>query len=151
MLWFKRLALALAAAAVVWAGFALYAHGLAVGRGEITATWAASQVATEQAVRQLEHTWQNRVETARIQADAKEQEIKATSGRVAANTNRMHAAALDAARRACKTTATAEWTRGPSDMLADVLNRVGERTSALAAYADRERVAREECQNAWPK
>lgn len=151
MLWLNRLAIALTAASVVWAGFALYGHGLSYGRSEVTAAWSASQAATEQAVRELEHTWQDRVETARKKADEKEQEINAAAGRVAANTNRLHAAALDAARRACKTPARAEGARGPGDMLADVLNRVGERTSALAAYADRERIAREECQNAWPK
>lgn len=145
MNWLKAL---LAVVALVW-----FAHwNYERGRTEVLADWSASQVAAEQAVRQLESTWQARVELARTEADEKVQEIKATAGRVSANADRLHVAALAAAKRAaCKNTSP---TAGPGDsglLLADMLNRVGERAGKLAAYADRERIAREECQAAWPK
>ncbi len=122
------------------------------GRTEVLADWSASQVLADAAVRQLESTWQGRVETAGIEANGKITELAATAGRVAADNDRLRRAAGDAAKRAeCANATTSEGAGRPANLLADVLSRAATRAGELAAYADRERIAREECQAAWPK
>lgn len=122
------------------------------GRNEVLAQWSHSQLAAEQAVRELEQTWQGRVDQARIERDVKVEAVKAGAARVAANTGRLHRAAIQAERNACKAAAGTEG-RGtpPGNMLADVLNRVGERTGGLAGYADELRAALDECRGSWPQ
>lgn len=139
----------LAAVALVW-----FAHwNYERGRTEVLADWSASQVAAEQAVRQLESAWQDRVNNAGIQADEKLRDVSTTALAVTADNGRLRKAASAAAAKlaACKGSAGAEGSGGPGDMLTDVLSRAATRAGELAAYADRERIAREECQAAWPR
>lgn len=122
------------------------------GRNEVLAQWADSQLAAERAVRELEQTWQGRVDEARTERDAKVKAIEAGAARVAANTGRLHSAAIKAERNACKAAAGTEGRSSPpGNLLADVLNRVGERTGKLAAYADELRAALNECRGSWPQ
>jgi len=154
MTWLSRYWLhLLGAAAIVYFGIAIYGHGLKQGRTEVLADWTASQLAAERAVRELESTWQGRVQTARTQADEKLQAVSDRVGAVTANNERLLAAAraTGAKLATCENSAAPKGSRSPGDMLADVLDRVGKRAGELAAYADRERIAREECQSAWPK
>lgn len=148
MPWLKLAGAAALVGLVLWFGH----WNREAGRREVLADWTASQLAAESAVRELEHTWQGRVVTARAEADVKLQEVTVNAGRVAANTDRLHVAALTAAKRgACKNATAAQGKRDSGLLLADVLNRVGKRTGDLAAYADRLRIEAEECRAAWPK
>lgn len=149
MTWLKAAGALLAVVALVW-----FAHwNYERGRTEVLADWSASQVVAEQAVRQLESTWQARVDTAGIQADEKLRDVSTTAAAVAADNGRLRKAASAAAAKlaACKGAAGAEGSRSPGDLLTDVLSRAATRAGELAAYADRERIAREACQAAWPK
>lgn len=129
-----------------------YHHAYEAGRTEVLADWSASQLAAEQAVRQLESTWQSRVETAGVQADEKLRIVSDSVGVVAADNDRLRLAAASAAKRAaCPNPASTKGAASPSNMLTDVLSRAATRAGELAAYADRERIAREQCQAAWPK
>lgn len=122
------------------------------GRNEVLAQWSESQRAAEQAVRELEHTWQGRVDEARTERDVKVKAIESGAARVAANAERLHSAAIKAERNACKAAAGTEGRSAPlGNMLADVLNRVGERTGKLASYADELRAALDECRGSWPR
>lgn len=122
------------------------------GRNEVLAQWSESQLAAEQAVRELEHTWQGRVDEARTERDVKVKAIEAGAARVAANTGRLHSAAIKAERNACKAAGSTEGrSTPPGNLLADVLNRVGERTAGLAEYADELRAALDECRGSWPQ
>lgn len=113
---------------------------------------AESQLAAEQAVRELEHTWQGRVDEARTERDVKVKAIEDGAARVADNASRLHSAAIKAERNACKATAGTEGRSAPpGNLLADVLNRVGERTAGLAEYADELRAALDECRGSWPR
>lgn len=138
----------LAGAALIWALNASYQSG----RNEVLAQWSDSQLAAEQAVRELEHTWQARVDEARTERDVKVKAIEAGAARVAANTGRLHSAAIKAERNACKVAAGTEGRSAPpGNLLANVLNRVGERTAGLAGYADELRAALDECRASWPQ
>lgn len=138
----------LAVAAVLWFGTWNYERG----RTAVLADWSASQLAAEQAVRQLESTWQSRVETAGVQADEKLRIVSDSAGVVAADNDRLRLAAASAAKRAaCPNPTSTKGAASPGDMLTDVLSRAATRAGELAAYADRERIAREQCQAAWPK
>ena len=149
MPWLKAVGALLVVGALIWAGHWCYEQG----RSEVLADWSASQLAAEQAVRQLEGTWQERAATARSEADEKFRAVSDSAGVVAANNGRLRKAVSATAAKlaACENSAPAEWARGPGDLLTDVLDRVGKRAGELAAYADRERIAREECQSAWPR
>lgn len=153
MLWLKQYWLHLViAVGVAYFLIAAYGKGYTAGRTEVLADWTASQLVAEQAVRQLESTWQDRVATARVEADEKVQAINVTAGRVVTNNDRLHVAALDRAKRnACKDPTATESRRDSGLLLASVLDRVGKRTGELAAYADRLRVEAEECRAAWPR
>lgn len=147
MNWLKvGLAAAIAAGVLYW-GHTRYE----AGRADVLATWTASQLGAEQAVRQLESTWQERVDIARGEGDAKVKSAVAAAGRAASSVDRLHDAALDNQRRACKATQTSDRPDSSGLLLADVLGQLGRRAAALAEYADRERIAREECQAAWPR
>lgn len=122
------------------------------GRNEVLAQWSESQRAAERAVRELEHTWQGRVDEARTERDVKVKAIESGAARVAANAKRLHSAAIKAERNACKAAAGTEGRSAPpGNLLADVLNRVGERTARLAGYADELRAALDECRGSWPQ
>lgn len=153
MPWLSRYWMHLVLAAVVaYFAIALYGNGVGAGRAQVLADWQASQLVAAEAVRQLEHTWQERVATARTEADEKEKQLIAGVERVSANTDRLHVAALSAAKRgACKDATAAQGDRDSGLLLADVLNRVGKRAGELAAYADRQRIAAEECRAGWPR
>lgn len=131
---------------------AAYGKGYSDGKTEVLAQWSQSQLAAEKAVRELEHTWQGRVAEARTERDEKVKAVEAGAARVAANTGRLHSAAIKAERNACKAaTGTEGRSAPPGNMLADVLNRVGERTGRLAAHADELRAALDECRGSWPQ
>lgn len=149
MLWLKAAGALLAAGLLAYGGHWCYEKG----RTEVLADWTASQLAAEQAVRELESTWQGRVDTARTQADEKLRDISDSASLNAADNGRLRKAASATAAKlaACENSGRAEGARGPGDLLADVLSRAATRAGELAAYADRERIAREECQAAWPK
>lgn len=148
MPWLKLAGAAALVAAVLWFGH----WNREVGREEVLADWAASQLVAAEAVRTLEHTWQDRVATARTEADEKQKQVVIGFERVSANTDRLHVAALKAAKRnACKDATATQGERDSGLLLADVLNRVGKRAGDLAAYADRLRIEAEECRAAWPR
>lgn len=131
---------------------AAYGKGYRAGKTEVLAQWSDSQLAAERAVRELEHAWQGRVNEARTERDVKVKAIEAGAARIAANTSRLHSAAIKAERNACKAaTGTEGRSSPPGNLLADVLNRVGERTGRLAAYADDLRAALDECRGSWPQ
>lgn len=131
---------------------AAYGKGYSAGKTEVLAQWSESQLMAEQAVRELEHAWQGRVDQARTERDVKVKAIEAGAARVAANTGRLHSAAIKAERNACKAAAGTEGRSAPpGNLLADVLNRVGERTAGLAGYADELRAALDECRGSWPQ
>jgi hypothetical protein len=146
MTWLKAAGALLAAGLLAYGGHWCYERG----RAEVLADWTASQLAAEQAARTLETTWQGRVATARIQADEKLRAVSDSASANAAYLGRLRSAAA-AKLEACENTAATKGTRGPGDLLTDVLSRAATRAGELAAYADRERIAREECQAAWPK
>lgn len=151
-IWVKvGIGVAIAAAAGYFL-IAAYGKGYSAGKTEVLAQWSQSQLAAEQAVRELEHSWQGRVDEARTERDVKVKAIEAGAARVAANTGRLHSAALKAERNACKAAASTEGRSSPlGNLLADVLNRVGERTAGLAGYADELRAALDECRGSWPQ
>lgn len=131
---------------------AAYGKGYSAGKTEVLSQWSKSQLVAEQAVRELEHTWQGRVDEARTERDVKVKAIESGAARVAANAKRLHSAAIKAERNACKAAAGTEGRSAPpGNMLANVLNRVGERTGKLAAYADELRAALNECRGSWPR
>lgn len=143
-----------------WAGFLIagalavtgvYLQGHTAGKNKVLAQWSASQVVTEQAVRQLEQSWRAKVDQQRNERDAKVQEVRDVATRVAANTDRLHLAAIKAERNACQLAASAPGRESPGSVLTDVLNRVGSRAGELAAYADELRAALNECRNSWPR
>jgi hypothetical protein len=130
---------------------AVYGKGYTSGKNEVLAKWSASQVVAEQAVRDLEHTWQDRVIEAGKERDAKVQQVADGAARAAANTDRLHRAAIAAQRNACQAPTGTQGRGAPSDLFPDVLERVGSRTGEIAAYADNLRAALDECRGSWPQ
>lgn len=112
---------------------------------------AQAKLTREEEARQLEQSWRAKVDQQRNERDAKVQEVRDGATRVAANTGRLHLAAIKAERSACQLAASAPGRESPGSVLTDVLNRVGSRTGELAAYADELRAALNECRNSWPQ
>lgn len=131
---------------------AAYGQGSASGRAEVTANWQRAQAAYDAAVRAKEDAYA----AARGSAAAlREEELKdatATIARVHADRERLRTALRDAIGRIPAENRGAAGGAGSTGaVLANVCSRAGEVAAELAAYADRERIARQDCQRAWPR
>lgn len=142
----------LTAGLVVFASFWLYGKGLHTGRAEVTANWQRAQLAYDQAVRQREDSYAAARTAAEAQREEDLKDASATIARVHADRERLRTALRDAIGRIpAKDGRTAGGAGGTGAVLANVCSGAGEVAAGLAAYADRERIARQECQRAWPK
>lgn len=142
----------LTAAVIVFTAFWLYGKGLQVGRAEVTANWQRAQLAYDQAVRQREDEYAAARGVATAQREEELKDASVTIARVHADRERLRTALRDAIGRIpAENGATASGAGGTGAVLANVCSRAGEVAAELAAYADRERIARQECQRAWPR
>lgn len=142
----------LTAAVVVFAAFWLYGKGLQHGRAEVTANWQRAQLAYDQAVRQREDDYAAARTAAAVQREEELKDARAAIGRVHADRERLRTALRDAIGRIpAENGGTPGGAGSTGAVLANVCGRAGEVAAELAAYADRERIARQECQRAWPR
>ena len=149
----SRLWAALAAAGIIAGiGYAVYCQGVRDGRAEVTAQWTASQLAYDQAVRLREDEYADAQATAAAQRDEELKDAGVAIARVRADAQRLRTALSDAIGRIpAENGRAAGGTGSTGAVLANVCSRAGEVAAELAAYADRERIARRECQRAWPR
>lgn len=137
---------------VVFASSWLYGKGLQTGRAEVTANWQRAQLAYDQAVRQREDDYAAARTAAAAQRQEELKDASLTIARVHADRERLRTALRDAIGRLdAKNGGTADGAGSTGAVLANVCSRAGEVAAELAAYADRERIARQECQRAWPR
>lgn len=142
----------LTAAVVVFTAFWLYGKGAQHGRAEVTAIWQRAQLAYDQAVRQREDEYAAARTAAAAQREGELKDASATIARVHADRERLRTALRDAISRIpAENGGTAGGAGSTGAVLANVCSRAGEVAAELAAYADRERIARQECQRAWPR
>lgn len=142
----------LTAAVIVFTAFWLYGKGLQDGRTEVTANWQRSQLAYDQAVRQREDGYMAARTAAAAQREEELKDASATIARVHTDRERLRTALRDAIGRIpAENGRTAGGAGSTGAVLANVCSRAGEVAAELAAYADRERIARQECQRAWPR
>jgi len=140
------------AAVIVFTAFWLYGKGAQHGRAEVTANWQRAQRAYDQAVRQREDSYAAARTVARAQREEELKDASATIARVHADRERLRTALRDTIGRIpAENGGTAGGTGSTGAVLANVCSRAGEVAAELAAYADRERIARQECQRAWPR
>lgn len=141
----------LVVAALLWALNAAYSNGESVGRAAVLADWQRAQLAYDQAVRQREDDYAARTAAA-AQREEELKDASATIARVHADRERLRTALRDAIGRIpAENGRTAGGAGSTGAVLANVCSRAGEVAAELAAYADRERIARQECQRAWPR
>lgn len=142
----------LTAGVVVFAAFWLYGKGLQHGRAEVAENWQRAQLAYDQAVRQREDDYAAARTAATAQREEELKDASATIARVHADRERLRTALRDAIGRIpAENGRTAVGAGSTGAVLANVCSRAGEVAAELAAYADRERIARQECQRAWPR
>lgn len=142
----------LTAAVIVFTAFWLYGKGAQHGRAEVTANWQRAQLAYDQAVRQREDGYATARTAAAAQREEELRDASATIARVHADRERLRTALRDAIGRIpAENGGTPGGAGGTGAVLANVCSRAGEVAAELAAYADRERIARQECQRAWPR
>ena len=146
--WLHLLTLAIAAFTAFW----LYGSGLKHGRAEVVQQWQKSQAAYDTAVRQREDQWAAQRQVAAAQRQEENKDAAATIARVRADHQRVQRALTDAIGRLdAAGRGTAGGAGDTGSVLAHVCSRAGEVAAVLAAYADRERASRRECQAAWPR
>lgn len=132
--------------------YAAYYHGERTGRAEVLTRWQASQLAYDAAVRQREDDYAAARAAATAQREEELKDASATIARVHADRERLRTALRDAIGRIpAENGGTAIGAGNTGAVLANVCSRAGEVAAELAAYADRERIARQECQRAWPR
>lgn len=142
----------LTAAVIVFTAFWLYGKGAQHGRAEVTANWQRAQLAYDQAVRQREDSYAAARTAAAAQREEELKDASVTIARVHADRERLRTALRDAIGRIpAENGGTAGGAGSTGAVLANVCSRAGEVAAELAAYADRERIARQECQRAWPR
>lgn len=142
----------LTAAVIVFTASWLYGKGAQHGRTEVTENWQRAQLAYDQAVRQREDSFAAARTTAAAQREEELKDASATIARVHADRERLRTALRDAIGRIpAENGRTAGGAGSTGAVLANVCSRAGEVAAELAAYADRERIARQECQRAWPR
>lgn len=142
----------LTAGVVVFTAFWLYGKGLQHGRAEVTANWRRAQLAYDRAVRKREDDYAAARDAAAAQREEELKDASVTIARVHADRERLRTALRDAIGRIPAENGGAAGGAGStSAVLANVCSRAGEVAAELAAYADRERIARQECQRAWPR
>lgn len=129
-----------------------YGQGAASGRAEVTANWQRAQAAYDAAVRAKEDAYAAARGSAVAQREEELKDASATIARVHADRERLRTALRDAIGRIpAENGRTASRAGSTGAVLANVCSRAGEVAAELAAYADRERIARQECQRAWPR
>lgn len=142
----------LTAAVIVFTAFWLYGKGAQHGRAEVTANWQRAQLAYDEAVRQREDSYAATRTAAQAQREEELKDASATIARVHADRERLRTALRDAIGRIpAENGGTAGGAGSTGAVLANVCSWAGEVAAELAAYADRERIARQECQRAWPR
>jgi len=142
----------LTGAVVVFTAFWLYGKGTQQGRAAVLADWQRAQLAYDQAVRQREDGYMAARTAAAAQRDEETKNASADIARVNADRERLRTALRDAIGRIpAENGGTAGGAGSTGAVLANVCSRAGEVAAELAAYADRERIARQECQRAWPR
>jgi len=142
----------LTAGIVLFTAFWLYGKGLENGRAEVTANWQRAQLAYDQAVRQREDSYAAARTAAAVQREEELKDASVAIARVHADRERLRTALRDAIGRIpAENGGTASGAGSTGTVLANVCSRAGEVAAELAAYADRERIARQECQRAWPR
>lgn len=130
----------------------LHHSGVASGRAEVVQQWQQAQAAYDAAVRQREDQWAAARQVAATQRQEENKDAAATIARVRADHQRVQRALTDAIKRLDAPGGSAAGGAGSTGaVLANVCSRAGEVAAELAAYADRERIARQECQRAWPR
>lgn len=150
--WWPWLLVVAVGAGLLWALNAAYSSGESAGRAEVTANWQRAQLAYDQAVRQREDGYAAARTAAAAQREEELKDASATIARVHADRERLRTALRDAIGRIpAENRGTAGGAGSTGAVLANVCSRAGEVAAELAAYADRERIARQECQRAWPK
>lgn len=141
-----------AGAALLWALNVAYNSGESAGRAKVAADWQRAQLAYDQAVRQREDDYAAARTAAAAQREEELKDASATIARVHADRERLRTALRDAIGRIpAENGGTAGGSGSTGAVLANVCSRAGEVAAELAAYADRERIARQECQRAWPR
>lgn len=139
-------------AIVGYAVIAAYGKGVATGRAEVTANWVRAQGAYDAAVRAKEDAYAAARGSAAAIRDEELKNANADIARVHADRDRLRKALADAVGRIpAENGRTPGGAGGTGAVLADVCSRAGETAAILAAYADRERIARQDCQRAWPR
>lgn len=139
-------------AGLLWALNVVYNSGESAGRAAVLADWQRAQLAYDQAVRQREDDYAAARTTAAAQREEELKDASATIARVHADRERLRTALRDAIGRLdAKNGGAAGGAGSAGTVLANVCSRAGEVAGELAAYADRERIARQECQRAWPR
>lgn len=142
----------LTVAVVVSTAFWLYGKGAQHGRTEVIANWQRAQLAYDQAVRQREDDYAAARTAAAAQREEELKDASVTIARVHADRERLRTALRDAIGRIpAENGGTAGGAGSTGAVLANVCSGAGEVAAELAAYADRERIARQECQRAWPR
>ena len=150
--WWPWLLVVAVGAALLWALNAAYNSGESAGRAAVLADWQRAQLAYDQAVRQREDSYATARTVATAQREEELKDASATIARVHADRERLRTALRDAIGRIpAENGGTAGGAGSTGAVLANVCSRAGEVAAELAAYADRERIARQECQRAWPR
>lgn len=140
------------AALLAAGGWWLHHTGVASGRAEVLQQWQQAQAAYDTAVRQREDQWAGQRQEAATQRQEENKDAAAAIARVNADRGRLQRALKDAIKRLdAENRGTAGGAGSTGDVLAHVCSRAGEVAAVLAAYADRERASRRECQAAWPR
>lgn len=140
------------AAIAAYVVYAAYGQGVAHGKTEVTAQWQQSQLAYDEAVRKREDAYQAERAAAATKRTEELKDATATIARVRADSERLRTALRDAIGRIpAENGRTAGGAGSTGNVLALVCSRAGEVAAELAAYADRERIARRECQRTWPR
>lgn len=150
--WWPWLLVVAVGAALLWALNSAYNSGESAGRAAVLADWQRAQLAYDQAVRQREDSYATARTVATAQREEELKDASATIARVHADRERLRTALRDAIGRIpAENGGTAGGAASTGAVLANVCSRAGEVAAELAAYADRERIARQECQRAWPR
>lgn len=138
--------------ALLWALNVAYTSGESAGRAAVLADWQRAQLAYDQAVRRREDDYAAARSAAVAQREEELKDASVTIARVNADRERLRTALRDAIGRIpAENGRTAGGAGSTGAVLANVCSRAGEVAAELAAYADRERIARQECQRAWPR
>lgn len=140
------------AAGLVALTMGAFHSGSRAGANRVTSDWQRAQLAYDAAVRLREDQYL----TARAAAEAQRIEglksAESDAAKLRATSERLRVALRDAIGRIpAENGGTTSGAGSAGTVLADVCGRAGEAASRMAAYADRERIARQECQRAWPR